>query len=173
MSNNINQNIKFEIELIPNVGLKYIKFGMSRNEVRKIINEMLGEVKLVLRSKDTDCYLRNTLQFTYEEDDTLTFIETAPPPPTFITLLGINTWEIPGNKLLDMLCKFDSLNLEISKISGTSTFQNTHISLWGLDIHYDHIGNYQVPKWGAIAVGDDRYYRKIISLYDDKSNCLK
>lgn len=166
MPSAINQHQRIVIDLIPNIGLKDISFGMCRNEVRKIMNEIYGEDKFVLRSKETDCYYKNSLQFTYEDNDTLTFIETAPPPPIYVTLLGISTWEIPGTKLLNMLSEFDSINLKISEIGGDPIFQNTHISLWGLDAQYDQIGNYEEPKWGSIGIGDDRYYRKIISIYN-------
>ena len=51
----VNRNQKIVIDLIPNVGLKDITFGMCRNDVRKIMNEKFGEVHFVLRSEETDC----------------------------------------------------------------------------------------------------------------------
>ncbi len=162
MSDSTNQ--KIEIELIPNFGLKDIPFGISREDVKEIMAKKFGEIDIIQRSSETDCYLRNSLQFTYEYDDTLTFIETAAPPPIYVKLLGINTWEIPGNDLLNMLCNYDLIDIEASSKFGFRIFKNKHMVLWGLDIQYDQIGGYKIPKWGSIAIGDKRYYEKLLSL---------
>lgn len=154
-------NQKIVIDLIPNVGLKDITFGMYRSEVREIMKKIYGETNFELRNEEIDCYFSNFLQFSYEKDNTLTFIEAGSPPPIFVTLLGTNTWEIPGDKLLTML--LESTNDKIIDISGSQIFINKHIALWGLNKDYDRIGNYQTLRWGAIGIGDERYYEKMVS----------
>lgn len=153
------------VDLIPNTGMKGITFGMHRNEVRMKIKEIYGITDFEARGKETDCYFRNSLQITYEEDETLTFIETAAPPPIYITIFGIKTWEMSGDMLLELLCEKASLDKEISEKACCPFFKETHITLWGLDEQYDRIGGQKVRKWGAIGIGDERYYNKICSIY--------
>jgi hypothetical protein len=78
---------KIIIELIPNVGLPDIRFGMNRMEVRKKMNDHYGASDYKLRSENTECYFKNSLQFSYENDNTLSFIETASPPPIFVRIV--------------------------------------------------------------------------------------
>jgi hypothetical protein len=156
---------KIIIELIPNVGLSDIHFGLNRIEVRKKMYDLYGTSEYKLRNENTDCYFRNSLQFSYEGDNTLSFIETASPPPIFVRIYDINTWEIPGDKLFNLLKEKDSINTEISGNGSNPIFENIHVTLWDLDMQYDHIGNCKTPKWGAIGIGDDRYYESICSIY--------
>lgn len=141
-------------------------FGMHKTEVRKKMKEIYGVANFEARGEETECYFDNSLQFSYEEDETLSFIETSAPPPIFVTILGIRTWEISGDLLLSILSEKDTLNMELLGMGCNPIFQKTHIVLWGLDEQYDHIGNQDVPKWGAIGIGDDRYYNKICSIYN-------
>ena len=119
----------------------------------------------ILENMETES-LRCFSSIFYEEDETLSFIETAAPPPIFVTILGINTWEVPGDKLLALLKEKDSINMEISDGGCNPIFENTHITLWDLDEQYDHIGDYKTLKWGAIGIGDERYYKSICHLED-------
>lgn len=153
------------IDLIPNDGLKEIKFGMHKTEVRQKMKEIYGDINFSNRSEDTECYFSNSLQFTYEKDGTLSFIETASPPPIYVTILGLNTWEVSGEELLKKLSEKDKVNDEISEGGYNPIFENTHITLWDLDEQYDHIGNGKIARWGAIGIGDNRYYSQICSLY--------
>jgi hypothetical protein len=153
------------IDLIPNIGIKNFIFGMHKSEVRKKMKEIHGVDNYVAKGEETECYFENSLQFSFAEDETLTFIETS-APPVFVTILGIRTWKIPGDLLLNLLCEKDTMNMEISEGGSNPIFQKTHIALWGLDEHYDHFGNLKVLKWGAIGIGDDRYYNKICSIYN-------
>lgn len=166
MTLSVNESQKITIDLIPNIGLKDIRFGMHKDEVHKVMYELYGVTSFIPRNKETECYFDNSLQFSYEEDETLSFIETAAPPPIFVTILGINTWEVPGDKLLALLKEKDSINMEISDGGCNPIFENTHITLWDLDEQYDHIGDYKTLKWGAIGIGDERYYKSICHLED-------
>ena len=80
---------RIEIDLIPNIGMKEFMFGMHKAEVHKKMKEIYGVADFAARGKETECYFGGSLQFSYEEDDTLSFIETAAPPPIFVTILGI------------------------------------------------------------------------------------
>jgi hypothetical protein len=154
------------IDLTPNDGLKEIKFGMHKIEVRQKMKEIYEDINFLNRSENTECYFSNSLQFTYEKDGTLSFIEIASSPPIYVTILGINTWEISGEELLKLLSKKDKVNDKISEGGYNPIFESTHITLWDLDEQYDHIGNGKVARWGAIGIGDNRYYTQICSLYN-------
>ncbi len=160
---------KIEVELIPNVGMGSIRFGMVREEVRRIMEENFGTNEYeVTENGQTECYFEHTLRFSYEADNTLSFIETSPPPPIYVTLLGIKTWEIPGNELLKMICEHDEMKPEISERGHNPIFKNTRISLYDLDEQYHHIGNQDVLKWGCIGIGDERYYKAVCGIYGVK-----
>jgi len=161
-----NSYMEIFIDLIPNVGLKDITFGMNRNGVRKKIKEIFGIEDFATRDKYTECYFDNSLQFSYEKDDTLSFIETASPPPIFVSILGIRTWEIAGDELLRLLCEKDSIDMDISEGGLNPIFQKTHIALYDLSSDHDFIEKHMIPKWDAIGIGDDRYYRSIRAIYN-------
>lgn len=152
------------IEFIPLKGIPHITFGMQRSLVREIIQKEYTEEKPALRRPETDCYFENSLQFSYEEDDTLSFIE-AGPPLTVVKIFGINTWEVSGEELLNYLSGIDSINHEISEGGANPIFKNNIITLWDLDEQYDHVGGYITRKWGAIGIGDERYYNAICDIY--------
>ena len=165
MTFSVRASKEIVVELIPNLGTEYFTFGMHKAEVRNKMKEIYGVDNHVARGEETECYFNNSLQFSYEDDETLTFIEISAPPPVFVTILGIKTWEIPGDLLLKLLCEKDIMNMEISGAGSNPIFEKTHIALWDLDKQYDHIGNYRVLKWGAIGIGDERYYNKICSIW--------
>ena len=89
------------IELIPKKGMKYIQFGMTRDEVRAIMIAKYNAGAPSMRNEETECYFENSLQFSYEPDFTLSFIEISSYPPIGIRILGVNTWEVDGKELLN------------------------------------------------------------------------
>lgn len=157
---------KIIIELIPNQGLRDISFGMHRLEVRQKMEDLYRITEFKKRNEETECYFESALQFSYEEDGTLSFIEVAAAPPVYVILFGIRTWEISGAELQTLLSEKDSINMEISEGGCNPIFEKTHITLWHLDEQYDHIGNQTTPKWGAIGIGDERHYNEICNIYN-------
>lgn len=160
---------RIEVELIPNIGMDSIRFGMAREEVRKIMNEQYGTKEYeVTENGQSECYFEHTLRFSFEANDTLSFIETSSPPPIYVTLLGIKTWEIPEDELLKKICEHDEMKPEISERGYNPIFEKTHITLYDLDEQYHHIGNQDVLKWGCIGIGDERYYKTVCEIYGVK-----
>jgi hypothetical protein len=153
------------IEFTPKKGILHINFGMSMDTVKEIMKTKYNADKIDPKGDRTYCYFKNSLQFSFEEDNTLSFIEAYSPPPVGIRLLSINTWEIDGNELLDRLNKVDTINEAISEGGSNPIFQNNIIALWDLAEQYDHIGGYKHKKWGAIGIGDERYYKSICDIY--------
>ena len=154
------------IELIPLKGIEFIQFGMSRNEVRTIMIDKYKAGTPVKRNEETECYFENSLQFSYESDDTLSFIEISAFPPIGVQILGINTWEIDGKELLRLLKEHDTMNEEISEGGYNPIFQKNIITLYELDEQYDVIGEFKGEKWAAIGIGDLRYYESICKIYE-------
>ena len=165
MSDYRKDSSKIIIELIPNQGIKDISFGMHRIVVRRKMKELYGITEFKERNKETECYFESSLQFSYEEDDTLSFIEVAATPPVYVIIFGIRTWEISGKELQNLLSEKDTINMEISEGGRNPIFEKMHITLWDLDEQYDHIGNQTTPKWGAIGIGDERYYTEICKIH--------
>lgn len=153
------------IELIPRVGIHGIPFGSSRAHVRLTMELKYGGGEPSPRSSQTDCYFENSLQFSFEDDDTLSFIEVASPPPVYAVILGIRTWEIDGAELLSALSKVDVVRNEISEGGASPIFRKTWIGLWDLNNQYDHVGAQDKEKWGAIGIGDRRYYESICKIH--------
>ena len=154
------------IELIPKKGIEYINFGMTRNEVRSKMFNQYNAGSPVKRDNDTDCYFENSLQFSYESDNTLSFIEISSYPPIGVKILGINTWEIDGKELLDLLQENDIINEKISEGGHNPIFQKNIITLYELDEQYDVIGEFKGEKWAAIGIGDLRYYKSMCKIYE-------
>ncbi|MDF3001344.1 MAG: hypothetical protein K0Q48_1463 [Bacillota bacterium] len=165
MSDDRKDASKIMIEFIPNQGIKDISFGMPRSEVRQKMKELYGITEFAVRNKETECYFDSSLQFSYGENDTLSFIEVAAAPPVYVIIFGIRTWEISGTELLSLLSEKDSINIEISEEGSNPIFKKMHVALWDLDEQYDHIGNQTTPKWGSIGIGDERYYNEICKIY--------
>lgn len=157
------------IEFIPKVGIAYVPFGAKRQEVREVLSKHYSAGSPKLRGNETDCYFNNSLQFSFEQDDTLSFIEASAPPPISIQLFGINTWEIGGVELLERLKALDSIRMEISEGGANPIFLNNWITLWDLDAQYDRTGGEEIPKWGAIGIGDRRYYEAICKIHKVKA----
>lgn len=153
------------IELIPKKGIEYINFGMTRDEVRSIMISKYKAGSPHKRNEETECYFENSLQFSFEEDDTLSFIEISSYPPIAVKILGINTWEIDGKELLKLLKKKDNMNEEISEGGYNPIFKENIITLYELDEQYDVIGEFKGEKWGAIGIGDSRYYEAVCNIY--------
>lgn len=156
---------KVEVTLIPKVGMNTIRFGMTRAEVRQRMKADFDVVDYESYHKDTEGYFDYSLRFSYEENGTLSFIETTAPPPIYVTLLGIKTWEISGDELLEKLKGLDQINEAISENGQNPIFMNQIITLYELDAQYDHIGNQDIPKWGCIGIGDERYYKRICEIW--------
>ena len=154
------------VEFIPRRGIRHIDFGMSRAKVKELMKSKYNAGKPESKGEDTDCYFENSLQFSFEKDDTLSFIEVYSPPPVRVILLGINTWEIPGEELFNMLSKVDVMNETISEGGSNPIFQNNIITLWELDEQYDALGGHKMKKWGSIGIGDHRYYQQICDIYN-------
>lgn len=152
------------IELIPKVGIKHVNFGMTREEVRSIMILKYNSSPPEMRNNETECYFENSLQFSYEQDDTLTFIEISSYPPIGVKILGINSWEIDGKELLKFLNNIDVMNEDISEGGHNPIFQNNIITLYDLDNQYDEYGEFKGEKWGAIGIGDNRYYEAICKI---------
>lgn len=157
---------RIEIVMIPNIGMDNIRFGMERGEVRKIMKEQFGTKEYeVTENGQTECYFGHTLRFSFEADNTLSFIETSSPPPIYVTLLGIKTWEISGNELFKMICEHGEMKREISESGHNPIFKRTRITLYDLDEQYHHIGDQSVLKWGCIGIGDERFFKKVCEIY--------
>jgi len=153
------------VEFIPKYGIPDVSFGSSRQHVRKVLTKKYTAGSPMPRGTETDCYFKNALQFSFEDDDTLSFIEAAAPPPIYVVLLGINTWEIDGAELLERLKKIDSIRDEISEGGANPIFRDNWIALWDLDQQYDRVGGEKNRKWGAIGIGDRRYYEAICKIH--------
>lgn len=156
---------KIEVELIPKVGMNSIRFGMTKEEVRERMKKEFGTSKYETYQENTEGYFEYSLRFTYEENGTLSFIETCAPPPIFVTLLGHKTWEIPGDELMKKLNEIDEFNPDISESGINPIYKNQIIALYDLKEQYHHVGNQDVPKWGSISIGDERYYKNICDIY--------
>ncbi len=154
------------IELIPRKGMEDIHFGMTRDEVKSIMLEKYKAGNSEKRNEETEIYFDNSLQFSFEKDDTLTFIEIFSDPKIGVKILGINTWEIDGKELLKLLNEKDQMNESISEGGHNPIFQNNIIALYELDEQYDEIGNFNGEKWATIGIGDDRYYESVCKIYD-------
>lgn len=156
------------IELIPKVGIPPITFGTSRETVRQIMMDQYAEQPSP-RSKgpDTDAYFDGCLQFFFEKDQTLSFIEcwNSNRRTHAIKILDFNTWEVSGKELLEGLKAIDKIDISISD-EDEPIFMDNIIALWGLDEQYDHFDNWKTPKWGAIGIGDDRYYQAIREIHN-------
>ena len=153
------------IELIPKKGIEHINFGMTRDEVRSIMVSKYNAGTPEKRNDETECYFENSLQFSYEDDETLSFIEISSYPPIAVRILGINTWEIDGKELLELIKQNDTMNEQISEGGYNPIFQENIITLYELDEQYDVIGEFKGEKWGAIGIGDSRYYESICMIY--------
>ena len=153
------------IELIPKKGIEHIHFGMSRDEVRSIMIDKYNAGSPIKRNEETECFFENSLQFSYESDNTLSFIEISSYPPIAVRILGINTWEVDGKELLDFLNEKDKMNEKISEGGNNPIFQENIITLCELDEQYDVIGEFKGEKWAAIGIGDLRYYNSICEIY--------
>jgi len=134
------------IELIPKQGMEHIHFGMSRDEVRSIMIAKYNADSPMKRNEETECFFENSLQFSYESDNTLSFIEISSYPPIGVRILGVNTWEIDGKELLDFLNGKDSMNEKISEEGNNPIFQENIITLYELDEQYDVIGEFKGEK---------------------------
>jgi len=154
------------IELIPKIGIEHINFGITRAEVRSIMMNKYDAGSPEKRNDETECYFENSLQFSYEQDDTLSFIEISSYPPIGARILGINTWEIDGKELLKLLKEKDTINEEISEGGYNPIFKENIITLYELDEQYDVIGEFKGEKWGAIGIGDKRYYKSVCMIYE-------
>jgi hypothetical protein len=157
------------VEFIPKIGIPHVPFGATRKDVRKVLSKLYSAGTPKPRGTETDCYFKNSLQFSFEQDDTLSFIEAAAPPPIYVELLGIKTWEVSGTELLERLKEIDSIKMEISAGGANPIFLNNWIALWDLDDQYDHVGGQKNPKWGAIGIGDRRYYEAICEIHGAKA----
>lgn len=153
------------VEFIPNVGIDGIQFGATREDVRRVMRTRFSQDQATPRGEETDCYFDNSLQFSFEEDETLSFIEAAAPPPVHVRLLGMNTWEMPGVELLEKLQKIDKINAAISEEGNCPIFVKNRIALGDLDEQYDRVGRHKHPMWGAIGIGDERYYAAICAIH--------
>jgi hypothetical protein len=156
-----------EIEFLPKKGIPFIDFGTDRKEVQRIMISQYGASDPVARSENTDCYFENSLQFSFEEDNSLSFIEASTPPPVGVKLLGMDTWKISGRKLLNFLKTKDEINLKLSEGGESPIFKNYIITLWDLDKQYDHFGGFTKKKWGTIGIGDERYYKAISEIFEE------
>jgi hypothetical protein len=154
------------IELIPKKGISHINFGMTRNEVQTVMIEKYNSGAPEKRDEETDCYFENSLRFSFESDDTLSFIEICSYPPIGVKILGINTWEIDGKELLKILNEKDTINEKISEGGSNPIFEDNVIALFELDEQYDVIGDFKGEKWAAIGIGDARYYESICQIYE-------
>ena len=148
---------KLIVTFYPKNGVDNIKFGMKREEVEKVLKSEYKQDK-TFQKKSTDYYFENSLTFSFEDDSTLSFIEVSSPPPIYLKINDIKTWDIPGNKLLEIIKEFDVIDTDLFEYEYNPTFKNNIITFYDLDEQYDHIGNKKTPKWGAIGIGDQRYY---------------
>ena len=153
------------IELIPHKGIKHINFGISRDEVQSIMTEKYNSEAPIKRNDETECYFENSLQFSYESDNTLSFIEVASNPSIGVRIFDINTWEIDGNELLHLLNQKDTINEAISEGGHNPIFKENIITLYDLDEQYYECGIVTGEKWGSIGIGDKRYYNSICEIH--------
>ncbi len=154
------------IELIPKKGIEHIHFGMSREKVRYVMMDKYKAGAPTKPNEETDCYFENSLQFSFESDNTLSFIEISSFPPIGVRILGVNAWEVDGKELLNILNGIDNINEKISEGGSNPIFQENIISLYELDKQYDVVGEFKGEKWGAIGIGDLRYYNSICEIYE-------
>lgn len=152
---------KLIVELKPKVGIDEIKFGTPRDIVRKILEKDYKCYDITHRDHNIDMYFQNMLGFEYADDNTLSYISVSAPPPIYLKLLGINTWEISGEVLLNKLKEIDKIDKDSFEWESNPIFVNNIITLYEMDEQYDRIGNYSVAKWAAIGIGDERYYKSI------------
>ncbi|WP_456460005.1 hypothetical protein [Reichenbachiella sp.] len=139
---------------------------MSRDEVQTIMIEKYEAGLPTKRDNETDCYFESSLQFSFESDNSLSFIEISSYPPFGVKVFDINTWEIDGKELFNILNERDTMNPKISEGGANPIFQESIITLSDLDEQYDVIGEFKGEKWAAIGIGDSRYYNSICAIYE-------
>jgi hypothetical protein len=59
--------------------------------------------------------------------------------------------------------------MDVSEGGGNPIFLNNWIALWDLDNQYDRVGGHKEAKWGAIGIGDRRYYEAICQIHGVKA----
>jgi hypothetical protein len=71
-----------------------------------------------------------------------------------------------GEEVLAYVKTIDSMNEELSEGGCNPVFQDNIIAFWDLNEQYDHHGRYKKKKWGAIGIGDERYYKAICDIHN-------
>lgn len=94
----------------PFVSVGPLKFGASRDFVRKFIRGNFTSFKKVVSSNDTDEYLSLGLHLYYDNDDLLEFIETFKP-----AILEYDGVVLTDLDLTELLSFFEKLGCDVMK----------------------------------------------------------
>jgi len=151
-----------ELIIQPHVGIGPVRLGMKRDTVRTILGG-LGGGNPVARSADIDCFFRNSLQVSFEPDETASFIEVASDAEWICLFEGTDVFDTPADDLLRHIERFDSPDPLLS-MKNDYVFSSLILTLWEADSQYDCKRGETRGIFGAVGIGDDRYLAAIRAL---------
>ena len=151
-----------ELIIQPHVGIGPVRLGMKRDEIRNIL-EGLGGGKPVAKSAHTDCFFRNSLQVSFEPDESASFIEVYSDAQWTCLFEGADVFDTPADELVRHVERFDSRDPILSTKNGF-VFSSLILTLWEADSQDDRKRNETREIFFAVGIGDQRYLAAIRAL---------
>jgi hypothetical protein len=168
--------MRFDIK--PHVGANHIEFGMTKENVRKILGApAYSSEKSVFKFEEisiptpaTDGYFENELQISYDDNNQVEFIEFSGRGSQFTTVYldNIEVFKTPAKQLINTieqlrLAEYDKTDEEIPF---SYVFRNIDLAVWrqvvpDLDEDKEEIPEIEEGKYfWTIGIGSKGYYTK-------------
>lgn len=154
-----------KLEVLPNIGIDQISLGISRDEVREIMNFKFKEFnKTEDLNNSTDAYLDNSFQIFYDSNNKVDFIEVSYNPKSFnLVYKDINLFETEAKSLVEILSKETSYINNHPEIPYGYLFKEYKLILWRPRIETDyteHETQDELRKgkyFMVIGIGSEKY----------------
>lgn len=155
------------INIKPHEGINDVSFGQSSEEVRLTLGapestreESINRYgKVGIREPKTDYYFDNSLQISYDENDTVEFIEIACKNSNLqISLYGVNINKICAAEIISFLTQkkklvYDKNNIELPY---SYDFISKNLSFWR-QVVPEHENDEDGRYFDSVAIGRSGY----------------
>jgi hypothetical protein len=119
----------FAFFIEPLVGVGPIKFGQTRSEVRAVMSG-LGQSQTRLRSPKTDCFFGSALQVSYDQEERVEFIESAPSDAFQFLFHGEALHEMPAEDAVRFVSEFADYDSGPAAKGYSYIFPALQLALW-------------------------------------------
>jgi hypothetical protein len=140
--------------IVPHKGVSPIWFGMSREQVKKVIGKPLDGRK----AANVDCFYQSDVQISYGTDGLVEFVEIARNSKVFVLFENHDLMKLTMKEASSLFQKSCPVHVDYDEYPATHLFVGIDVCLWRSYVSEEH------DYFESIGVGKKGCYQNMLTM---------